>query len=187
MGFTVMVEVGDWNGFVASRLPTNEGGKAVFAFLSALSWYCIVPEDDQDTSLQSSRDWFKMFQTYVDQPLCEEFKPIIDCMWGDGGGIGGEFNEDEYEWYLKRNSGSSHSMTETEFREFTKAGKERWSSIDKVIENVKRLIHIFKNNLLREEDGLYVAEHMIPDFESLYDTLLIFKNFWYDTVRLNFS
>lgn len=185
MGFTVIVEVG-YEGEKISQLPTHQGGKAVFAFLGVLDYYCIVDEKEDTGLIIEWRKWLNHLQEIVGQPLCDVFKPILGCMWGDGGGIGGDFQENEYEWYLKRNPESSSKMTEDEFREFIRAGKKRWSPIDKMMANVKLLIDIFKTAGLPDIEALFVAEDTIPDFESLYDTLAIFSDFWYDEVRLNF-
>lgn len=182
MGFTITVEACYIKGTVDTRLPTKEGGKAVFAFLMALGGYC---ELDENTGIREWRDWFNLLQAHYEQPLCEVFKPILDCVWGDGGGIGGDFLEDEYQWYLKRNS--DPSMNEAEFRRFIQEGQMRWSPIEAVITNVKYLIELFKTARLRNLEAVYVEVDTIPDFESMYETLAILNNFGYEDVRLNFS
>jgi hypothetical protein len=184
MGFTVSVEADHGN----TRLPTDEGGKAVFAFLGGLAWYCIVTEDEVEADLlRAWREWFKQLQTFVQQPLCQVFEPIMNCMWGDGGGLGGDFREDEYEWYLKRNPDPAYRMTEAEFQQFIQEGEKRWSMIEAVLANIRLLLDLFKTSALGDIEALYSAEDTVPDFESLYDTLLILKNFGYRTVRLNFA
>ncbi|MBA3870736.1 MAG: hypothetical protein H0X30_16475 [Anaerolineae bacterium] len=186
MSFTVSVEAG-YASKLATHLPTIHGGQAVFAFLSGLQYYCEV-DDDLDSELNHTwREWFKHLQTHIEQPLCEVFQPLADCMWGDGGGLGGDFREDEYEWYLKRNSEAPMKMSEAEFQQFIQLGELYWSPIDAVIANVKLLIELFKTLKLSEVEGLYAAEHMIPDFEALDETLGIFKYYGYRTIRLNFS
>ena len=119
MGFTVIVEGNFGFGFADTRLPTKRGGKAVFAFLSLLSGYCNLDDNEDTTDLEREwHKWFKHLQTYIEQPLSAVFEPIMDCMWGDGGGIGGDFYEDEYQWYLKRTGEWNGKMTEAEFRQF---------------------------------------------------------------------
>src|SRR6266545_1394155 len=125
MGFFLIVEAGSEPGHLETRLSTR-GGNAILSFLTALSVYCIPPEDEQ------LNQWFQDLQTHLEHPLCEVFKPLIDCMWADGGYGTGDFLEDEYEWYRKR---YPTDMTEAEFREFIIEGTKHWSPISTIIAN----------------------------------------------------
>lgn len=180
MGFFLHVEAGSEPGHLMTRLSTR-GGNAVLSFLTALSVYCIPPEDEQ------LNQWFQDLQTHLEYPLCEVFRPIIDCMWTDGGYSTGDFLEDEYEWYRKR---YPTDMTEAEFRKFIIEGTKHWSPIDAVIANTKLLIDLLQIKVLSNAEGFYspkdLTENIIPDFESLFDALIILRKYRYEVVRLNF-
>jgi hypothetical protein len=176
MGFTVSVEANNRSGVLS-----NGGGNAVLAFLSALDWYVkFGKEPDKDFRLWY--DWFKHFETKFDQPLGELFEPIVGCMWADGGDHT-QYSEAEYEWFCKRNP----YISKEQFKILLKQNKERWSDIDAVMTEVKILIEAFKRGDLLPADGCYDTEYTLPDFEDVYEVLKVFKQFGYDTVRLNFS
>src|SRR6185436_16128389 len=112
---------------------------------------------------------------------CDVFKPILDCIWGDDGEFEWDYLEDEYEWYLKRNAQAETKLTEAEFRNSVAEGMKHWSPLDSIIASTKLLIGTLKTEKFSQKDGYYspkeLTNDIIPDFESLYDTLNILKNF----------
>jgi hypothetical protein len=187
MGAFLMVEAGYEPSQLMTRLRSY-GGKGVLSFLLALFSFCNPDEGTDANSDKELREWFTHLQTFVEQPLCDVFKPIVDCMWGDSGEFGPDFLEDEYQWYVKRNPQTD--MTEAEFQQSVREGMKHWQPIDAVMSNVKLVINLFKIKGLGSIEGYYTAKEltddMIPQFESLYDTLTILKKNYYEVVRLTF-
>ncbi len=179
--FHLNVEAGYGSQLVVSRLP-SKGGNLILSFLMGLGSYCLTNTDEQVVP----DEYFKQFHTCIGQPVCEIFKPIMDCIWSDANEIGGTYLEDEYEWYAKRNSDPTYRISENEFQQIIIDGSKCWQSIDAVIVNVKDLIDVFKISRLVDKDGFYTSEDLLLYFEALQDTLTIFKHANYEVVRLNF-
>src|SRR4030042_3915918 len=78
------------------------GGKAVLALLIGLCNYCDdIKYSNDDKMMVNIFFWYKKLDQLTGGIIKEECRPLLDCMWGDGGDPT-EYQEDEYELYKSR-------------------------------------------------------------------------------------
>jgi hypothetical protein len=191
MGFNVRIETdGETLQNIHPDGGKGSGGKAVFNFLSILSYYDSFKGEElnEDDGLKASHDWFIEFEEKAgDINKCRAF---IDCMWGDGGDDT-KYRQGDYDLFIKRHGavrGDGVENTEESFLKFVKASEDAYQHIEDVIEGVRFLLDSFKKYAF-ESNFFFMPEDppYLEDFEALLWNLEFLAKRGNTKVRLTFS
>ncbi len=186
MSFEARIEADNGAEILSNLHPDGKrtSGKAVFAFLSGLQTLCYWTASDNSTSLVGIVEWYRRLETSANVQLCSTCRPLLDCMWGDGGDHT-EYHQTDYEFYKHRGGGSQ--ISEADFLKFIQDTILHWQPIDKVIGAIQLLLTIFQNMTVEPLEGFFHPEDSRADFEALYANLKLLSQRGAQTIRLNFS
>ncbi len=166
-------------------LGKPSSGKAVMAFLMGLVNYNEeINSNNDDEPTKSILYWYQNLEQLAGESFKIIYKPLIDCMWGDGGDPI-EYKEDEFEYYQKRNPGTN--IDKVAFQKYIKESGERWKPIDQVIKGVRILTELFSRNDIEQLEGFYEPKNTFIDFEALSFNLELLERRGNKFVRLNFN
>lgn len=192
MGFGLIIEADGET--LQNKHPDDalrgSSGKAVFNFLSSLSYYDTCKNDNLmlDNELMDTHTWFEIFEEKATS--ISECRALIDCLWGDGGDFT-RYSESDYDLFIQRHGAirsDGVENTRESFLEFIQKSQQAFQPIEDIITGLRFLLNNFKHHSF-EPIYFYQPEEpsYIEDFEVLILNLEFLEKRGNKRVRLTFS